>query len=232
LERQGKVEEARRLHEKAQALGESIERSLDRGDRRREILEGLERGIEALERLGRHEEARHLREIAEQVRRGEDQEYARRTGELFDYVSRRDDPRAAAKRTLEVLRWAVRILATNERADAADLVERAEYALRLRMEGRDDPEARRVQAGAPSRENLAEALLLAERLLREAGRAENAEAVENIVRALLRKPERRDRERDERQEMILHRLHELEAQMAKLEREIEHLRYELERRGR
>jgi hypothetical protein len=226
LERQGELDEARRLHEKAQALGKRLKQ-------RGEILDGLEQGIEALRRLGRHEEAQHLTEIAAAVREGEDREYKGRVEALFDFLLRRDDPEPAVKRQLEVMRWAVEILVEHKRVDAAELVERAMHALRLRMEGRNDPEARRIQAGAPGRENLAEALLLAERLLREAGRLEKAEAVEDVVRALLRKDGRkRHREHDERQEMILHRLHELEAQVTELEREIRHLRHELELRTR
>ena len=217
LERQGRVEEAR-------ALGARIEH-------RREILDGLERGIEALQRLGRHEEARQLRRILAEFRDDGDREYKGRVESLFDFVLGRDDPGAEARRQQRVLRWAVEILVERERIDAAELVERAMHALRLRIEGRDDPEARRIQAGAPGRDNLAEALLLAERLLRESDRLEKAEAVEEVVRSLLGK-RRPHRERDLRRERILRRLHELEAQVGQLEREIALLRHELERRAR
>ena len=151
----------------------------DRGEATelRQILEGIEHGMVALRRLGRFDELERLEQIAEELR-----EKIQARGR-----ERREDPeRRAARRHLELMRHAHHALERAHRPDAADIIRRAIRAREVTLEGRRDEEANHIRAAAPGREDQAELLHLASRVLREMDEGERAEDVERLARSLAR----------------------------------------------
>lgn len=146
----------------------------DDGQRQRleRILDGLERGMAALDELDRPRLQAQLGRVADDVRR--------RMRELVPD----DRPRAAAAVRIEVMRLARRALIDAGRDDEAALLGRAIAALEAEREGRDDWDARVVRGRGPSLGRQVDLLKLAARLWRESGYPDRAEAVTDLAQQL------------------------------------------------
>lgn len=231
LQAAGHADEARRLRKKAEDLGAAIERAHEKARRGREpnereeireILHGLERGIDALRKLKRHEEAEHLAEIAAHVRRElEKRHEARKEKEVAEWQIR-------------VMRWGVEALVKAKRHDGADLLERALHARRLTLEGRRDEEAMEIRRRAPGLEDQAELMRVAADWLAEWGQKEKAAAADKLAKQLAEKARQRrgrephgERERPERLGQAMHEVERLHERVAHLERVIMELREEV-----
>jgi len=210
LEEDGRHDRARKLRAKAEDMRARVRafeerRRREGGDdraRMERILAGLEHGIGALDALGRRDEANHLREIAQDVRRK---------------MKHHGERRAAAGREADIVRgWiqtmriAMRALLGADREELAHQLEHAIHAYELGLEGRRDPEAKRIRETAPSRANQAELLLVAARILDERGHGDASERVEELGRhfaELERRRGHRSRRRHEREERETHARH-------------------------
>lgn len=145
-----------------------------------EILDGLEHGIVALEKLGRHEELKRLQGIANDVR-GELQAARRQRGGA---------ERELLINQLELLQLARPALAEAGRGDAEELIQRAIRARETVLEGRRDEEAQAIRARSPRDEQIVKCLAMAEDAYREFGMAEKARIVSRNNETLF---SRRDR---------------------------------------
>ncbi len=168
------------------------------------ILEGLEHGMVALDKLGRGAELEMLQRVANDVRR-----------ELEQHGRKREDnaERRAALEQLEVLRIARHALLEAERPDAADLLQMAIRAREVGLEGRRDEEARAIRKRAPKREQLVKLLGAATELWQKFGKPDKAEAVAKFARQLRsrerrgdERPQERSREGRGEREVALHEL--------------------------
>ncbi len=174
------------------------------GERERlvNILEGLEHGLVALERLGRHEEHHVLQRVADDVRRELDG-----GGDRHRNLTERE----IAERQIAVLRMALPALREAHREEAVDLVARAIRAREVGLEGRRDEEARRIRDRAPNRERTVELLVLAGHIYREYGDRERAHALSRMTEELWRPHrERPHRERGSRETERERAIHEVE----------------------
>ncbi|HEX9794995.1 MAG TPA: hypothetical protein VGC54_13515 [Planctomycetota bacterium] len=106
-----------------------------------QILEGLEHGMVACERLGSREELAALARLAAGVRARlrEGREQQERRGERSEHL----------EREIELLQVAHHAMREIERPDSAELLERAIHAKRMDLAGREDPESREIRARAP-----------------------------------------------------------------------------------
>ncbi len=202
LQELGRLDAAEKVRQRAEQLGERIERQLDRRRHARSeetehlhnVLEGLERGMGALRELGRHEELEALQRVANEVRE-ELQGRRDRPQRERERAHRGGNEREMAMHQLEILRMAMPALREGERRDAADLLERAIHARELALEGVRNEKAQEVRKSAPNRAQLAEILGLSSRLWREFGHEERAQAVGELAEQM---QARIHRERDER----------------------------------
>ncbi len=157
-------------------------------DRLREVLDGLERGMAALEELGRRDAREHLQRIADDVRQ-----------ELRRHHRDRSE-RAIVENQLETLRLAIPALREGGRMDSAELVEHAIRAREVMLEGRNDREARKFRDRAPDRGQIVELLALSEALYREFGMVEKARQIDRLAHELWAGRDRpRGRRRAERE---------------------------------
>ena len=140
-----------------------------------EILEGLEHGLVALEKLGRHKEHEILQRVANDVRR--ERERQRR-------VQRNHPEREVAERQIEVLRLALAALREGGRPHVAELVELAIRAREVGLEGRRDEEARTIRRRSPNRAQTIELLMLAEELYREFDLEHEAATISRLTEEL------------------------------------------------
>lgn len=270
LKEAGRPDAAEQMHKRAQQLRERIEQRLNRGRQKQAeeaehlhgILEGLEHGMEALRKLGRHDALEILKRVAHDVRQ-ELQSRSDRPQRERQRERRGDgNEREMAKHQLEILRMAMPALREGERGDAADLLEHAIHARELGLEGRRDEEAQQIRKSAPNRRQLAEILGLASRLWAEFGHKEKAQAVGKLAEQMSArikrgqderaqqeqdKPRReaRDRreERDrpdarqrrdqpERLQAAMERIERLEGQLRRLTEAMERLQGQLRERDR
>ena len=200
LEAAGRTEAAHEMYNEAEALQHRLERHLGehrppRDHHLLEILEGLEHGLAALERLGRHEEHEILQRVANGVRR--ELEPQRR-------VQRNHPEREVAERQIEVLKLALAALREGGRPHSAELVELAIRAREVGLEGRRDEEARTIRRRAPNRAQTIELLMLAEELYREFDLEEEAATISRLTEELWS-----DRGRRRAQRERPHGLHQL-----------------------
>lgn len=205
---------------------------------RQDVLEGLERGVVALRAIDRAEDAEHLLEILRDYaneRKDRDRERAQPKRELTE--------REVARQHLKFMRYAFEALRDAGKEDAADLMEHAIHARELRLEGADGPDAREVMKSAPKRGAEIELLLFAAKFLRESGKTERAQVVQelgerfqetwkrNREREQARDRDRRqDRERSaagERESRIA--IEQLAEQAQEQQQAIRHLAEQLER---
>ncbi len=160
-------------------------------NRLREVLDGLERGMAALEELGRRDALEHLQRIADDVRQElhSDRRHQRGRSE-----------RALVENQLETLRLAIPALREGGRRDSAELAEHAIRAREMMLEGRNDREARMFRDRAPNREQIVELLALSEALYREFGMVERARQIDRLADELWAGRDRpRGRRRAERE---------------------------------
>ncbi|MFQ5845080.1 MAG: hypothetical protein ACE5JG_08840, partial [Planctomycetota bacterium] len=143
-------EEAAHIRETAPKLGAQIELL----QMAAEILEdrGRKERAEAVARLGRE-----LREVHAKRQAGHKKEIE------------------VARHQVELMRVALDALVEAERADVADVLERAIHARKMALEGRRDEEARQIRERAPKPPQLAEILGLAAEILADRGQREQAE---------------------------------------------------------
>jgi hypothetical protein len=182
------MRESEELRHKAEQLEAKIAEQLARRehgvaeqDELLEILEGLEHGMVALERLGRREELRMLGRVADEVRA---QRRAARKGRdvIGIGASQGRSEREVAMHQLEIMRTALPALREGERRDAAELLERAIHAREVNLEGRRDEEAHQIRERSPGIGDQAEILLLAAELWQKFGHEKKAEAVGDLGR--------------------------------------------------
>ncbi len=202
LQEAGRLDAAEKVRQRAEQLGERIERQLDRRRHARSketehlhnVLDGLERGMVALRALGRHEELEALERVAHDVRQ-ELQGRRDRPQRERQRARHGENEREMAMHQLEIMRMAMPALREGERKDAADLLEHAIHARELALEGIRNEKAQQVRKSAPNRAQLAEILGLSSRLWREFGHKERAQAVGELAEQMRA---RVHRERDER----------------------------------
>lgn len=174
LEAAGKTEKAQALRREAgeirRHLGERIERARRGQANPREILEGLEHGIVALKKLGRHEESQHLNEIADEVRR-----------EIRGQREKSLEPeRQNLKEQIDIMKIGIHGLEEAEKHDAAELLERAVRAKIVDLEERRDEESIRIREMSPSIGDQAELLAKSARIWEELGHERKAAAVSRL----------------------------------------------------
>ncbi len=213
----GRVEEAEQTRREAEALQERLANHVNQMEREwhlshlHEALAGLERGIGALRELGRHEAAARLERIADEVREelGAPRHRERRAyGDREILINR-----------IELLRMVIPVLLEAGRVEAAETVERAVRANEIRLEGRDDREARRIRERAPGRGQIIEILGLAEELYREYGLEEKADHLGHLADDLWERQRHKKRRRvdDELPEHVRHDLEVMKMAMHALQ---------------
>ena len=158
----------------------------DEPQRREAVLHGIGQGIEALRALGGQDElVARLKEIHARLR----EEGAGRDGRRPEGAGAE---RAIVKRWLGLMRMAKDVLADTDAREMMEILEHGMHALELALEGRGDPEARRIRARAPPRARQAEALARAAELLAERGKRDGAQALAELAARF-----REDKERGE-----------------------------------
>lgn len=150
--------------------------------RRAGILRGLAGGMEALKALGRKEEAAHLREIYESVKRGGHAK-GKKKAKKHDGRSERE----VAEGYVELMGLAVRTLVKAGKHDRAEVVEHGKHALELRLKGRRDDKAMKVYKTAPPREAQAKCMLVAAELLADHGDKKHAKLIAGVAHSWLKK---------------------------------------------
>ncbi|MCZ6689023.1 MAG: hypothetical protein O7H41_05420 [Planctomycetota bacterium] len=169
-----------------------------------EVLEGLERGLHALEILGKREEMEILHRIANGVRRelAQEREGRRRHGQRTERErverERGGREREVARRHIQIMKEAMPALLEKGRKDTAKLLEHAIHARELALEGRRDDEAHRIRETAPNRGQQVEILRYAAGLWREFGHPDKAGNIEELAKWMWESRERPAGERRER----------------------------------
>ncbi|MDA1194864.1 MAG: hypothetical protein O2894_06735 [Planctomycetota bacterium] len=157
------------------------------GSDHEQLAHDLWTGIQALERIGGHEELkRGMLELLDQVKHRMHEE------------SKQGEPgseRAIVKKWLGVMGMAKKVLVRAERHDAAHVVEHGMHALELALEGRRDADAMKVRDAAPSRPEQARALFLAAEILADHGERKQAGAVAELAERFQGAGERGSREK-------------------------------------
>jgi hypothetical protein len=153
-----------------------------------EILEGLEHGLVALERLERHEEHEMLQRVANDVRRAIERHKKRAEAGMGGRAERQ-----IVANQIDTLRLALPALREAERREAVIMVERAIRAREVMLEGRRDQEARQIRQQAPDRQRLVKLLALAEGIYRKLGMEERAAELSRLTEELWPKRDRPQR---------------------------------------
>lgn len=210
LEALGRHEAAHQLHEVLHQLRHGSD-----GERRRPVIRREVRRVERREdehdRPNREREASRERSRRDREHEGERNEHPESRG---------------AREQVNVLGLAAEVLADAHRPDGAEVLRHARRALQLTMEGRRGDEAHEIRESAPSREEQAEWLMLASRVLNERGRREQAHAAANLAERLRHR--RRDQEPREDRNVPSHgelwnHMRELEHRLEELHRLVERL---------
>lgn len=151
-----------------------------------EILHGLNAGIEALQRLGHHEEAVNLARIAGRVEAGLEGSHRERDRERSGHRGdgRRPSERDIVRERAEIMRMAMGALREGEKKKLTEQLEHAIHSLELGLEGRRDDEARRIREAAPKIGQQAEILGVAAELFQEFAMPDRAEIVAKLAREL------------------------------------------------
>ena len=203
LQQSGKHEEAEELRHKAEDLRARIEHTHAQRARERkegrseleEVLHGLEYGMVALEKLGRHEEMEMLARVADDVR--------------AELRGRRKDEQVRSEREIglhqiEVMRLAMKALLEADRRDSAEILEHAIHACELAMEGRRDEKAMEIRKSGPELGVQVEILMYAADLWDEVGHEGKAGTIRELAGVFRKKLDRQkearargDKERDE-----------------------------------
>ena len=194
-----------------------------------EILDGLERGMVALEQLDRPRELDMLRRVADDVRRemrntDEPRSRGRERQRGPTDRQRRDGRNEPIANQIEILQLARHALMEADRRDAAHLLEQAIAAREMDLHQRRDREAATIRNRAPAVGAQIELLQMASELWREYGYPERAEMVGELARTLARRGSDRrggPRADDGR------RLEEVQERLNRLERSLEEARRKL-----
>jgi hypothetical protein len=222
LQELGKHDRADLMRRKAKDLQAHIDaarkKPLDQGDLH-EILKGLEHGIVALKRLNRHEEVKHLEGIADRVRR-----------ELRDERKERGrSEREVGMHRLEVMQMALHAFREAEKRDLIEAMERVVHALKVRLDGRRDEEARRIYERSPGVEDQIELLMVAAELWADFGhetKAKTTYALAKEMKGRLKRPKGRKKEGPaEHFEHAMHRVEQLEERVKRLTNMVEELHH-------
>ena len=223
LDKQGKKDAAHAVRREAEKIlheAEKVGAHVREFDKKRggqksdleEVHEGLEAGIRALHTLGKREEMAHLQRIAEEVEKR---------------IRHRDGNRKEieiAERRIEVMRLAHHAFREAEKRDAAEAMERAIHALELGIEGRNDPEARRIREKAPKLGQQAELMLFAGKLWDEFGHESKAKRCFELGRELQEIWHRKQGGKGEGSERVMHRVEQLEERVKRMENTLEEIR--------
>ena len=211
-----------------------------------EVLDGLERGMVALEQLQRERELVMLRRVADEVRReiranrGErtrraDNDDRRRREGRRETRGERRRPDGDIGNRIEVMRLAVPALLEANRRDAAELIERAIHAMEMDAQRRRDDEAAMIRRNAPSIGQQIELLQMASELWREFGHDERAVMVGELAEQLaarsrdgLRRGRRSDQERRGLREEDRRRIEEIQEQFERLRYAVQDLQRRLD----
>ena len=186
LQDEGRADKAEQLVKEAKELKQELAHARsERSEHPRgeEILKGLKSGAKALRALGRAEEAERLERIAAKLRGSRASE-----GERRDAKSERE----VAMEQLKTMRIAMQGLLDGGREDSAEQLHRAIRSREVALEGRRDEEAQKIREAAPTLGQRVELLMFAADKLREAGKTEQAQVVDNFGEQL------RKRFRDQR----------------------------------
>ena len=173
LEAAGRREDAEHVRRQAADLRAEIAAFAKRHEAAdRDVLKGLEQGIEALRKLGCEEEARRLEEIARDVRGGGDRE------------------KEILEGWIETMRFGVGVLAAGGKAEGAERLEQGVHA--FRVAGRRDEEARRIRERAPGKGEMGEMLLVAAELCAHGGDNERAAVLGKLGREFVAASKKRE----------------------------------------
>ena len=213
----------------------------NRGPNLEEVLDGLERGMVALEQLQRERELDMLRRVADEVRRemrGDRGERARRSDNEDrprrererERRGERPRPDGSVENRIEVMRLALPALLEANRRDAAELIELAIHALEMDAHRRRDDEAATIRKNAPSVVDQIELLQMASRLWREFGRPERAVMVGELAEQLAaqsRRGRRPDEPRGGLRDEDRRRIREMQEQVERLQRALQDMQRRL-----
>ena len=205
------------------------------------ILDGLERGMDSLERLGCREEMAVIGRVADWVRREirQDEGERRRAEEREREAARsrmREEPphhpEAEGQRIrqeLEIMETAKPILREEGRKGELEILEHAMHARKLGLEGRTDPEAARIRETAPDLGAEVEALRLSADLWDKIGHETKAKALRNLADGMWERREHPEQDRPVGEahpglERLARRIHELESSIEELREQVRALR--------
>ncbi|MHC4450306.1 MAG: hypothetical protein ACYS0E_09255 [Planctomycetota bacterium] len=152
---------------------EELEREMEELAEQVEILEGLDAGMEALERLGKHRELEMLRRVVDELKVG---------------ARRGDGEREIAKRYLKAMRIAFKAFEGRDGEKVQRIrndLEHGIHARELLLEGKRGEEARRVVRTQPKPEHLIEILFYAARVLKKQDKDEQAGYVQRVAQEWL-----------------------------------------------
>ncbi len=201
-----------------------------RGPRREQCIELMNLAVDLYRQFGAQDRAERLRRAIAELW----PQRVRQRGRERERRGERDRPDDTGNR-IEIMRMALRALLEADRRDAADLLERAEHALKMDAQRRRDDESMTIRNNAPSVGQQIELLQLASRLWREFGHPDRADTVGELAEQLAaesrrgRRPEQRRRERGDDE---ARRMEEVQEQIQRLENAIEELRHRLRDRER
>ncbi len=136
--------------------------------------------------------------------------------------------RKEARRQIKIMRYAMEALVKGGRRDSAELLEHAIHAQELALEGRRDDEAMRIRETAPSLGARVELLVFASKFLREYGRIEQAQAAHQLVERFRSRLAGGGKKADQRRR-ALHRIEEIQEEIAGLLERMEKFQAELRR---
>ena len=248
LEQAGRHEEAGNLLRKADELGRKLDEMTRREgggpegvsrDEAKKLLGDLERGMGALKRLGKMEEAEQVFQVykALAAKLKETEQRDRKPVE-----GRKPMGREGFGAQLEVLRLARHGLLEAEKKDLAGRLEQAIHAHELLLEGAGHEHAgvRRAPRGG----EMVELLSVAAQAWRKFGQPEKAERIEKLAREyggpgkaeerradhgeMTPKDRDRDREPDRRADEAMERLDRLQARLEEMQRGMEKILREME----
>lgn len=169
------------------------------GMSRKQVIQALEKGIVALQTIDRPKDARHLTNILQRYLDPHAQSEGRNNQEQKREEDRRTGEREIGQQHVEHMLMALEGLIAAEKMDAAESLEKAIRARRLRLEGADNKEAERFIAESPTRSQQIELLVYAAKFLKEQGKTDRADVVAKLAETLRRPNDRKRQEASERQ---------------------------------
>jgi hypothetical protein len=184
----GKAEAAQEVRIKADALRLEIHdsaRATSQASKKQKILQGLEHGMAALKELGRRDALELLMEIAQDVR------HAPADRERRDGRSEK-----AEFQRLKIMKTAIPALLEGGDENLAHQLEQALHAREMVLDGRRDPQARRIIDSSPKLGQQIEILHHAANLWEEFGHEGKAGSLFELVEEMHGQFEREHHKRD------------------------------------